>query len=360
MGNYALCKDMDMIAYNYDAMNFHLLKPTYCAAYSIGAVCVPSQCAAMGVTDSQFTFAELQAEVAKLVSDFDGAEFRACQGVTDTTLYAACASTNSRYLYYSNLFNFLEQFNILAGGYADVTCYPDSPIIKKNTIATIATLSIIAFLCLICSVWAALSRTPANYFRVDQSSQSTSPSLLDEPLLSPTGEKRPSLAELLGEDEYILSKPPAFVQAFDCYTNIKSIFSFKRRKGPFAAFDCLRACSAMWVILGHTLFWASFYPIQAYLITPGPGSFDSTFLGQVLFTQSFTMAVDTFFFLSAFLATYFILKESAMKPHFSFVKVWISKVINRALRILPAFAAALFFSWLVAPLFTDGPGLPPR
>jgi len=143
------------------------------------------------------------------------------------------------------------------------------------------------------------------------------------------------------------------------YTNIRSVFSFERRKGPFAAFDCLRACSAMWVILGHTLFWASFYPMQPFLITPSPDSFVSTFAGQVLFTQSFTMAVDTFFFLSAFLATYFTMKECAKKPHYSFVKVWISKVLNRAVRIWPAFAAALFFSWLVAPLMTDSPGVPP-
>ena len=119
----------------------------------------------------------------------------------------------------------------------------------------------------ISTVWSALSRTPVNYFREPHSAGA---SLLDEPLLSPTGENRPSLVDILEEGECILAKPPTIVQAFDAYTNVSSIFSFQLRKGPFAAFDCLRACSAIWVILGHTLFWESFYPVQPQLITPSP------------------------------------------------------------------------------------------
>jgi peptidoglycan/LPS O-acetylase OafA/YrhL len=87
---------------------------------------------------------------------------------------------------------------------------------------------------------------------------------------------------------------------------------------------------------------------------------DSTFFGQILFTQSFTMAVDTFFFLSAFLAAYFLLKECAKKPHFKFFRCWLSKFCNRCLRIWPAFAVALFGSWFLMPLLVDSPGMDPQ
>jgi peptidoglycan/LPS O-acetylase OafA/YrhL len=87
---------------------------------------------------------------------------------------------------------------------------------------------------------------------------------------------------------------------------------------------------------------------------------DSTFWGQVLFTQSFTMAVDTFFFLSAFLAAYFLLKDCTKKPHYNFFRCWFSRFFNRCLRIWPAFATALFGSWFLMPLLADVPGMDPN
>jgi hypothetical protein len=149
------------------------------------------------------------------------------------------------------------------------------------------------------------------------------------------------------------------VSAFCFTSNLGKIFSFKRRPGPFACFDCLRAMSALWVILGHTQLWESFYNLNSFRISAGNDSINSSFLGQVLNTESFTLSVDTFFFLSSFLAGYFILKELSKKPNLSVLRLWFSKFINRAVRIWACFAFTLFFSWLVAPTMTNGsPGVP--
>jgi len=82
----------------------------------------------------------------------------------------------------------------------------------------------------------------------------------------------------------------------------------------------------------------------------GPDSFAAHFLSNPLVTNSFTLSVDTFFYLSAFLAAYFLLKELHKHPHKSLLKIWVAKVVNRCVRIWPAFACVLFFTWKIVPL----------
>ncbi|GMH90313.1 hypothetical protein TrST_g1357 [Triparma strigata] len=365
MGNFAACKDMNYYAYDYDNFNSAGLTPTFCTTFSIGAVCVPSAC---NLETGQFSFDELKAQVVTLLKQFDGsssaaarAEFEACQGADLYPGVGICASLNSKFQYFTTLWSYLSFFGTLQGE-TSTECYPnDGADYDGNIIATLSVMCGILLLVLISTIWSALSRAPADYFSASAETPAED-NLLSAPLLD-VGSQKSGSNNIDGDDDdddeppRLLSKPPKFIQFFDAYANTASLFSFARRPGPFACFDCLRAISALWVVLGHTLFWQSFYGLQPYRIQTGPDSMDSTFLGQVLFTQSFTMAVDTFFFLSAFLAAYFLLKECAKKP-FSFFKTWISKFINRALRIWPAFAAALFGSWFLMPLLAANiPGM---
>ncbi|GMH55046.1 hypothetical protein TL16_g01805 [Triparma laevis f. inornata] len=368
MGNYAACTDMNYYAYDYSTLNSENLTPNFCASMSLGAVCVPSAC---NLANNGFTFDELKAQVVLLLKQYDGSaseakrlEFEGCQGVDVFPGVGVCASLNSKFQYFSTLFSYLSFFGQLQAE-PSTKCYPDDgPIFDDpNVIATLSILCGIAALVLISTIWSALARAPVDYF----SSAPQTPDadgLLSAPLLN-VSEKHgsnvsESVSESASESARLLSKPPAIIEFFDAYSNMGSLFSFSRRPGPFACLDCLRAISALWIILGHTLFWSSFYSLQPYKIQPGPDSMDSTFLGQVLFTQSFSMAVDTFFFLSAFLAAYFLLKECAKKPNFSFFKCWLSKFINRCIRIWPAFAATLFGSWFLMPLLVDSPGMDPN
>jgi peptidoglycan/LPS O-acetylase OafA/YrhL len=67
-----------------------------------------------------------------------------------------------------------------------------------------------------------------------------------------------------------------------------------------------------------------------------------------------TLCVDTFLFISAFLATFLLLKklEKEKRP----VSGWLPMYyVNRFARITPAYMFALFLNWKVAPLLATGP-----
>jgi peptidoglycan/LPS O-acetylase OafA/YrhL len=64
--------------------------------------------------------------------------------------------------------------------------------------------------------------------------------------------------------------------------------------------------------------------------------------------------VDTFLFISAFLAMFLLLKKLDREQRSA--ARWMPMVyINRFLRITPAYMFALFFNWLTAPIFSKGP-----
>lgn len=88
---------------------------------------------------------------------------------------------------------------------------------------------------------------------------------------------------------------------------MKKFVTRGREPSPLDVFDGVRVLSIFWVILGHSYF----YPImQGNSIRNTPDLLK--FLKQFLFTMipSGFLAVDTFFFMSAFLGAYIFLVKS--------------------------------------------------
>ena len=72
----------------------------------------------------------------------------------------------------------------------------------------------------------------------------------------------------------------------------------------------MRVLSMGWVVLGHTLLWM----VQANLdnVVYVGRTMESSFLPQLIFNGLFS--VDTFFFLSGFLATFLLFKAFLQRP----------------------------------------------
>lgn len=112
----------------------------------------------------------------------------------------------------------------------------------------------------------------------------------------------------------------------------------------------MRVLSTVVIILGNTYFYTLKGPIQnlealeAWVATP--------MFGVVL---SADLMVDTFFWLSAFLASYQLLVSMQVNEgHLPYSKRKI--VLNRYMRLIPVYAFTLLFFWRFLPLFGgDGP-----
>jgi peptidoglycan/LPS O-acetylase OafA/YrhL len=374
LGNFDMCVSMQYYAYDYSD-NDHL-DPTFCTAARIGAVCIPAAC----IPDYKpSSIEDLSAQVASLIeTTATTSTFEQCQTaeVSDTIEgFFSCATTNTQYLYFTNLLTFLTAFgpNLLS---SPLTCTstlhvknPDYDLTGGALVFAIF-LVVILLALLVGSVWSCLSRTPMEYFASEPGTISVCGGLpttsTKEPLLNVTeaaeaaedASRRPSESFVAPEDDFVFEfKPPAYVSSFDFYTNLCSIFSFKRRAGPFACLDCFRALSAFWVLTGHSWLWELQYSSNAYRISPSPDSIATQFLTSPIFSFTFSLSVDTFFFLSAFLATYFLLNELQKHPHKKFILVWSSKVLNRAIRIWPIFTVTLLTGWLLSPMLFDTPTL---
>jgi len=117
--------------------------------------------------------------------------------------------------------------------------------------------------------------------------------------------------------------------------------------GDFNAFNGIRFLSMCWVITGHTV-------LQYISPVNNPTS-------EAKVTQSFgftfirgaEFAVDTFFFMSGFLATWGMVKQfsnRALTP-----KSYIMVMLARWLRLTPTYAWVLLFFWKVLPQLGTGP-----
>ncbi|GAB5037943.1 acyltransferase 3, partial [Nannochloropsis oceanica] len=119
----------------------------------------------------------------------------------------------------------------------------------------------------------------------------------------------------VGEENRGRRQVPASVSArlllcFSLLTNWRLLFA-KARGGPFDALDGIRTLSMCWVIFGHTFIFALFSLHFMNFGTEVNGhdgkGFLATYPAQAVTGGYF--AVDTFFFLSAFLAVFFMLEE---------------------------------------------------
>ncbi|KAF1770900.1 hypothetical protein GCK72_002724 [Caenorhabditis remanei] len=117
--------------------------------------------------------------------------------------------------------------------------------------------------------------------------------------------------------------------------------------------NLFRVCSSFWVIFSHTcLFSLNFTDTIRVVAKKG-----ETVVGWRNFMLNSSLAVDTFLFLSACVATFSIRKKLMFRgadSKFSILKC-LSLLIHRCLRLLPALSLYLIFMSLVYNHLADGP-----
>ena len=98
-----------------------------------------------------------------------------------------------------------------------------------------------------------------------------------------------------------------------------------------------------WVILGHTYDFILPQVVCRFPILYCSLLFNPYFNGN--------LSVDTFFFLSGVLVTYFTLHQMTKKGRFPFIHYY----LHRYLCLTPTYAFVLFFSWHLMFYFATGP-----
>ena len=134
------------------------------------------------------------------------------------------------------------------------------------------------------------------------------------------------------------------------------------REVDLTTLNGFRAVSMFWVILGHTLsyiVWIGGLAYPARLANPNNMNMVLKQWFISIYAGGF-FAVDTFFFLSgllvAFVASREIVKAKGRRKTLAGeATFWSVYVVNRFLRLLPTFAAVLFFFWKVAPSLSSSP-----
>ncbi len=165
------------------------------------------------------------------------------------------------------------------------------------------------------------------------------------------------MVEMLAE---VIKVPPCpkSIAAFSLVDNWNEVFTLKSRGGEFAVFDGMKAISACWVVFYHVLLWQIYFVQNPEYLIPPQGLLSKTW-ATPFFNYSGTLSVDTFFFISGFLASYMLLlkldKEQAKgttKPAYKWIP---SLYFHRWMRITPAYLYAFFIHWKIAPLLSYGP-----
>lgn len=146
---------------------------------------------------------------------------------------------------------------------------------------------------------------------------------------------------------------PVFFKAFDLKANMAEIFNLSVRAGEFSCFDGMRAISCGWVIIYHVILWQTRFIANPEALLPPTGVL-SEWWAMPIFNFSGTLCVDTFLFISAFLAAFLLLKklEKETRP----TSKWLPMIyVNRFVRITPAYMFAFFINWKMAPTLSEGP-----
>ena len=146
---------------------------------------------------------------------------------------------------------------------------------------------------------------------------------------------------------------PVWFKAFDLRDNLNEIFNLQVRQGEFSCFDGLRAISCGWVVIYHVILWQTRWIANPEALLPPTGIL-AEWWAMPIFNFSGTLCVDTFLFISAFLATFLLLKKLDRETRH--VWNWMPMVyVNRYARILPAYMFSFWLSWKVFPTLASGP-----
>lgn len=132
------------------------------------------------------------------------------------------------------------------------------------------------------------------------------------------------------------------------------------RNGCFDCFDGIRTFSILWIIFGHTFVFKmmglTFTNLEDIIGNNNQG-WITTYPAQALTSAYF--AVDTFFFMSGFLAMFFLMEMSnkfvSRGDVYSYCKQIPFLYIKRFLRLTPTYFFILFFYIKILPQLESGP-----
>uniref|UniRef100_A0A8R1HQT4 NRF domain-containing protein n=1 Tax=Caenorhabditis japonica TaxID=281687 RepID=A0A8R1HQT4_CAEJA len=128
--------------------------------------------------------------------------------------------------------------------------------------------------------------------------------------------------------------------SFSFYRNLKEVLDMSQcgKEGQVASLNCIRTISTVWVILGHCA-------AIMILVCSNPADlidYTKTYLGTAMANAYF--AVDTFFFLSAFLLSFLWFKQLQKQRRVVLsVGAWVMFYVHRIARISPVYYITLFF-----------------
>jgi peptidoglycan/LPS O-acetylase OafA/YrhL len=130
----------------------------------------------------------------------------------------------------------------------------------------------------------------------------------------------------------------------ECFNVVPNLNYFSIRKGEtLNAWDGVRSLAMMWVVIGHV--YSNFLAGIVNL-----GNFAHLFSHPfVLIILSGILSVDVFFALGGFFLAFIILRQKIK------VKLCLMAVLQRVLRIWPAFILAMMFYYSLAGRFGSGP-----
>ena len=125
-----------------------------------------------------------------------------------------------------------------------------------------------------------------------------------------------------------------------------------RAKSPLGVLDGVRALSTCWVVLGHCYLFPFLLTVNnsANLYLEWLKDFSFMFVTSAVF------AVDTFFFLSAFLATLLLLRASPRPSCNLSCKYILGAYFRRFWRLTPLLAFTMYFSTFALYPLASGPG----
>ena len=150
-----------------------------------------------------------------------------------------------------------------------------------------------------------------------------------------------------------------WLKSFSLSKNARSLLA-KPRGNVLDCLDGIRTLSILWVVFGHTfIFETQDLAFSNYidLIGINHKGWLASLPAQTLTGAYF--AVDTFFFLSGFLAAYILLEKFykllEQKKYSTYVKTIPFIYLNRFLRLTPTYFFVLFIYLKIVPLLNSGP-----
>ncbi|CAI2352666.1 unnamed protein product [Caenorhabditis sp. 36 PRJEB53466] len=156
--------------------------------------------------------------------------------------------------------------------------------------------------------------------------------------------------------------------SFSFYRNIKEIFNMKQlnKEGQVTSLQCIRTISTVWVILGHcaalmAIVCSKFDNRSERKCASRKGNpadlldYTKTYVGTIMANAYF--AVDTFFFISAFLLAFLWFKQFEKNRRAAMsVGGWTMFYVHRIARLTPVYyITILFFTFVYTRVLTDMP-----